>query len=121
MRRELVELVQYSFGSVWALELLLLLYRQQNRTWYRHELVGELRSSELVVNESIARLVASGLIVIGEHGTLAFSPTSDSVSTLVPELDEEYQKRPAAIRRLIVQGPTGKLKSFSDAFRLDWD
>jgi hypothetical protein len=118
MKRDLVELVEYSFGSVWALELLLLLYRNPEQTWHRKDLVLELRSSELVVEESIARLLSSALVTANSDGTLAFAPGSDELAALVRDLEEEYRTRPATIRRLIIQGPTDRLKSFSDAFRL---
>jgi hypothetical protein len=39
----------------------------------------------------------------------------------VRQLDETYRTKPAAIRRMIVQGPAEKLKSFSDAFKLKSD
>jgi hypothetical protein len=118
MKRDLVELVEHSFGSVWALELLLLLYRNTGRIWHRKDLVLELRSSELVVEESIARLLSSALVTDNSDGTLAFAPASDELRALVRDLDEEYRTRPAAIRRLIIQSPTDRLNTFSDAFRL---
>jgi hypothetical protein len=64
MNSDLVEMVEYSFGSVWALELLLLLHRNPDRAWPTSDLVRELRSSDVVVAESIERLVASGLVVV---------------------------------------------------------
>jgi hypothetical protein len=61
MNSDLIEFVETSFGSVWSLELLLLLYRDSSRTWTSDELVHELRSSEVVIAQSIERLVAAGL------------------------------------------------------------
>jgi hypothetical protein len=121
MKSELVELVEYSFGSVWALELLLLLRRGREHQYRTEELVRELRSSDAVVAESIERLVAAGLVLMGENGAVRYAPASDAQDALVQQLEEEYRVRPAAIRRVIVQGPAEKLKSFSDAFRLKRD
>ncbi|MEX0406756.1 hypothetical protein ABGN05_13875 [Aquibium sp. LZ166] len=117
MKIDLIEMVEYSFGSVWALELLLLLHRKPDRSWSHDELVGELRSSDVVVQESLQRLLASGLIVM-ENGKARYAPTSTEVDNLVSLLDEEYRARPTLIRRMIVQGPAEKLKTFSDAFKL---
>jgi len=117
MKSDLVELVEYSFGSVWALELLLLLHRNPDRAWLPEDLVRELRSSHVVVTESIERLVASGLVLI-DGDAVRYGPVSPEQNMLVRQLDEAYRTKPAAIRRLIVQGPAEKLKSFSDAFRL---
>lgn len=121
MNSDLVELIEYSFGSVWTLELLLLLCRDRERPWRPEELVGELRSSEAVARESIDRLVTAGLVIVEEHGAVRYAPASQEQDALVMQLDEEYRRKPAAIRRLIVQGPAEKLRSFSDAFRLTRD
>lgn len=118
MNSDLAELVEYSFGSVWALELLLLLLREPDRRWPHEDLVAELRSSDVVVADSIKRLVASGLIVLEDTGAVRYAPASKQQDELVRQLDEEYRTRPAAVRRMIVQGPAEKLKSFSDAFKL---
>jgi hypothetical protein len=118
MRRELTELAQYAFGSVWALELLIVLHREPARDWSRSELVRELRSSDVVVDESIAKLGANGLVTIGAGGTARYGPATTDMDNLVRELLDEYQARPAAVRRLIVQGSADKLRTFADAFKL---
>lgn len=117
MNSDLVEMVEYSFGSVWALELLLLLHRNPDRAWTTPDLVREFRSSDAVVAESIERLVASGLVVV-DGDTVRYGPVSPEQDVLVRQLNDTYRTKPAAIRRLIVRGPAEKLKSFSDAFKL---
>jgi predicted transcriptional regulator len=118
MNSDLIDMVESSFGSVWALELLLVLHRQPDRIWSAEELVNELRSSEVVVAQSIDNLVACGLIVTESGGRVRYSPASPSQSGLVDELEDEYRKKPAAIRRMIIQNPAERLKSFADAFKL---
>ena len=118
MRTELVEMVETSFGSVWALELLLILRRQPRRNWRSDELVQELRSSELVVAQSIDSLVSAGLAVAESDGAVRYGPASNAQDELVDELEAEYRVKPAAIRRLIIQNPAEKLRSFANAFNL---
>lgn len=118
MKSDLVEFIEYSFGSVWTLELFLLLCGNRERQWRADELVRELRGSEAVARESIDRLVATGLVLAEEDGAVHCAHVSHEQDALVRQLEEEYRKRPAAIRRLIVRGPAEKLKSFSDVFRL---
>lgn len=120
MNTDLAEFIEYSFGSVWALELLLLLHASE-RGWSTQELVRELRSSDAVVGQSIERLVAAGLVLVEKDGSARYAPASSQQDTLVRSLHEEYAKRPAAIRRMILQGGEEKLRSFSDAFRLKRD
>lgn len=118
MRSDLVEMVETSFGSVWALELLLVLCREPLRSWTAEELVQELRSSSLVVTQSIENLQAAGLALAEEAGTVRYGPASREQDDLVKELDFEYRIKPAAIRRLIIQNPIDKLRSFANAFNL---
>lgn len=120
MNTDLAEFIEYSFGSVWALELLLLLHHSK-RGWLTPELVRELRSSDSVVEQSIERLVAAGLVLVEKDATARYAPATSQQDALVKHLHDEYLKRPAAIRRVILHGHEEKLRSFSDAFRLKRD
>ena len=77
-----------------------------------------MRSSEIVVAQSIDRLVAAGLALTQKDGTVRYGPASAEQDALVKELADEYSKKPAAIRRLIIQNPVEKLRTFADAFKL---
>lgn len=118
MNSDLIDMVESSFGSVWALELLLVLYSQRDRVWSPEELVRELRSSEVVVAQSIENLITCGLVLVEDGGRVRYGPASKAQDKLVKELEEEYRKKPAAIRRMIIQNPAERLKSFADAFKL---
>lgn len=116
MDPNLAELIESSFDSVWSLELLLMLRARGDRTWTVEELISELRSSELVVSQSLARLQMAGLVADEGGGRVRYAPASRQLDDLLIKLDEEYRSRPALIRRLIVARPQAKLQSFSDAF-----
>lgn len=118
MDRTLVEFLQDSFGSVWSLEILLALHREPTRTWTTDELINELRSSQVVVRQSINGLLAAGLVVVEEDGSVRYGPASRDQEHLVAQLAEIYPVKPSAVRRLIVQSPIEKLRTFSDAFRI---
>jgi hypothetical protein len=118
MNSDLIQFVETSFGSVWSLELLLLLFRDPQRHWTYGEFVHELRSSEVVVAQSVERLMAAGLAVAEADGAVRYGPASREQDSLVAQLEEEYRKTPAAIRRLILQNPVEKLRTFADAFKL---
>ena len=60
---DVLRFIASSFPSVWALELVVALKREQ-RIWQREELVATLRASELVVNNALDALVAAGLASI---------------------------------------------------------
>lgn len=118
MDKNIAEFVQYSFGSVWSLELLLVLYRHSDRSWPPDQLIAELRSSHVVVQQGINNLLASGLIVIETDGSVRYRPASQPQDELVKRLEQAYLVKPAVIRRLIIQSPAEKLKTFANAFRV---
>lgn len=118
MHRNLIEFLQDSFDSVWSLEILLALRREPDRSWQAQEIVDELRSSQVVVGQSLDRLLAAGLVILEEDGGIRYSPPSDEESRLVEQLDEAYRVKPSAVRRLILHNSVDKLRSFSDAFRI---
>lgn len=118
MDPRLVDLLSGTIASVWGVEMLLLLRHDPSRAWTRDELVGELRSSDLVVAQSLERLERAGLIVHDEAGAARFSPATDELRLLVSQLDEEYRLRPGLVRRAIVSPPDKKLSAFTDAFLL---
>jgi DNA-binding GntR family transcriptional regulator len=118
MDRALVEFLQDSFGSVWSLEVLLALRQDPTRTWTTEELIAELRSSHAVVRQSLDGLFAAGLILIEAGDGIRYGPASADQDRLVATLAEVYRVKPSAVRRLIVQSPLDKLRTFSDAFRI---
>lgn len=117
MDRDLVAFLEDSFGSVWSLEILLALHRQPERVWTDEDLIGELRSSQVVVRQGLDNLLAAGLILLENEG-VRYGPASEGQDVLVRRLAETYRVKPGAVRRLIIQSPAEKLRSFSDAFRI---
>ena len=118
MDRELVEFIQDSFGSVWSLEILLALHREPGRSWPPGQIIDELRSSQAVVKKGLEDLLAAGLILTEEDGSVRYGPASPHQDQLIQHLAEAYRIKPGAVRRLIIQGPSEKLRTFSDAFRI---
>ena len=108
------------FGSIWALELLLILRAPPRRDWARAELIQALRASEQVLTRSCADLSAAGLVE-AEGDRVRYAPSS-------PELDEQaahtaalYEARPTRVRRIIVGGPQDSIERFADAFKFRQD
>ena len=111
--------IRSSFRSVWSLELLLLLKREQ-RNLTADEIVRSLRASDLIVSQSLASLAAAGLVAQDEAGAAAYAP-APSLGRLVEATESFYARSPDAVRRLIVGGSAGGLAAFADAFRLRKD
>ncbi len=112
--------IQSSFPSVWSLEVLLLLRREQ-RGRSREELVEALRASDLVIDQALDSLVAGGLAALDKAGLARYMPASDEISVLADRTQALYAKRPDAVRRMIISASMSGLTAFVDAFRLRKD
>ena len=118
MDRVLTEFIQDSFRSVWSIEVLLTLHWDAGRAWDPRELIADLRSSEAVVGRAVEDLLAAGMIVVEEDGSVRYRPASADQDCLTRLLAESYRVKPGAVRRLIVQSSNEKLRNFADAFRI---
>jgi hypothetical protein len=117
MDEDLESFVQASFRTVWSLELFLRLYREPGRFWTPGDLVVDLRSSDAVVAQSVDGLLAAGLVVVDGEGAVAYR-AGGPLDALAAGLDDVYRRKPAAVRRLIVQSGVERLQTFADAFKL---
>lgn len=117
-RQELSSFIRATFRSVWALETLCFLKRNQGRAWAQSDLVAALRGSELVVSQSVEALLAAGLVVVEPDQMVRYQPISDAVDKLASAAEALYASRPDAVRRMIVAPGSAGLTSFADAFKL---
>jgi hypothetical protein len=113
--------IRSTFRSVWALELLILLRTNRDRTLSHEEMVKRLRGSDLVVRHSVEALAAAGLVIPEEQGAARYGPASAELDSLTDQAEEVYARSPDAVRRLIVAAATPGLAAFADAFRLRKD
>lgn len=110
-----------AFGSIWSLELLLLLRSKREHRWTRQELIESLRASEQVLTKSTADLVSAGLVAVDGERRAQYAPGSPALDETVDSVASFYASRPAAVRRLIVGGAADSLVNFADAFRFRRD
>lgn len=116
---DLLRFIGSSFRSIWALELLLILKREP-RPWPHAELVGTMRSSDLVVSKALDGLVSAGLATDEAAGAM-YMPVNDDVANCVEQLEGLYAIRPDTVRRAIVSSTASGVTAFADAFRLRRD
>jgi hypothetical protein len=115
---DLLAFIATSISSVWALELLLLLKRDPTKAWDAENLIRELRSSPVVIEEALKRLQSAGLVMQDGGPTYRYQAASAHFDELVSELEKAYATRPMTVINAIVAAPSGKLRAFSDAFKL---
>ena len=108
-----------AIGSIWALELLLLL-KQEARNWSRAELVRQLRGSDAVIAQALERLHGVGLVA-EDAGHYRYHPASTEAGKFAEALESLYRSKPVAVVSAIANAPQRKLQILSDAFRLKKD
>jgi hypothetical protein len=120
-KQEVASFIRSTFRSVWALELLCFLRKHQDRGWAQSALVTAMRSSELVVAQSVQSLLAAGLVVIEGEGAVRYQPASDTLDRMAETAEALYAQRPDAVRRMIVSAASSPVNQFADAFKLRKD
>ncbi|MDP8916404.1 MAG: hypothetical protein M3M95_04220 [Pseudomonadota bacterium] len=112
---DLLTFIQGSIRSVWGLEVLLLLRREQDRTWSAESVARELRANEKLVSDQLRTLETAGLASCGADGcAYAAAPALDG---LCGRLEAAYRERPGQVIKAIMAAPNDKLQIFADAFR----
>ena len=111
---DLVTFIQGAIRSVWALEVLLLLRRERERTWTVATVARELRANERLVSDQLLALGAAGLVACDDTCAYSAAPGLDD---LVGRLEAAWRERPGAVTRAIMAAPNEKLQIFADAFR----
>jgi hypothetical protein len=114
--RDLAGFVREHIGSVWALELLLILLRGGDREWSVSALVTELRGSPSLVVDNLARFERSGLVIRAEGDGWRYAPANAFMSTLVEDLAAAYRERPVSIINIIAR--PDPVQGLADAFKL---
>jgi hypothetical protein len=115
---DLLAFIATSVGSIWALELLLLLRRDPDKGWASPSLVRELRSSPLVVEEGLRRLQGAGLVMEDGAAIFRYRAASPQLDDMARELEKIYAAKPMTVINAIVNARTDKLRAFSNAFKL---
>lgn len=114
---DIIDFVRNSIGSVWALELLLVVGRRPERAWRTDELVRELRSSPAAVAGATRLLERAGLVSReGQEGYRyrPASPELDHVGELVRKI---YATKPATVIEAIFEQRYDKLRALAEAFK----
>lgn len=114
---ELRAFIEAAFPTVWALETLLRLHREPERSWTPDALVADLRASGPLVEDCLATLERAGLIAQLD-GSWRYRPASTALGDLVDRLALTYAERPFSVTGVITKKGSGALRGFADSFRL---
>lgn len=115
---EAIEFIRAHIGSVYTLEVLLVMKRDSAKEWQVADLVRELRSSKTAITDALSRLRRVELVVEKSPGQFAFAPTSTDRENAADVIEKLYSLKPISVVKAIMSVPDDKLRAFSDAFRL---
>jgi hypothetical protein len=118
---DLLDFIRRSLHSVWALELLLLMRKNTERSYTPAELATDLRASRSVVDTALPPLVADGVVVEVEPGRFACRPSDVTLADKIDRLGVIYRESPVAVVRAIALTPNPKIQGFADAFKFRKD
>lgn len=113
---ELLSLIRSAIRSTWSLELLLRVRKEPGRSFSRHGLVLELRSTPALIDRCIKDLNDARLLEC-DAASCRYAPASPELDALCERLERAYAERPIAVINAIVQSPTERRQSFADAFK----
>lgn len=117
---EIETFIGSSFRSIWSLDLVQFLYAKPGESYSTEQLIAALRASESVVSQSIASLVAVGLVLL-DKDKVRIHIADDKSKALIEGAIDLYGKSPDKVRRLIISAAAPGITAFADAFRLRRD
>ena len=119
LSKELKEFIREQIHSVVMLEVLLLLHRNQPRSFRAVETAAELGIEQEAAKEQLSALLAIELITQSEGEPMYWYHSSDpGLSTLVNELAQAYSRQRIPVLSLILTKRPDRIRLFAEAFRL---
>jgi len=115
--------IDQRIGSIFQLEVLLLLHRNPGRDFTAEDVAHELRIEPSWAALCLAQLQAGGLLVAAEGPPLRYhyGPRTADLDDTTNQLARVYSTHRVSITAMIFSKPPDPLKSFADAFRLRKD
>ena len=114
--RDVFQFIREHIRSVWALELLLRLKHDPQRSWSIEELVGDLRASHSLVTDNLSAFESAGMVVADDRGGFRYQPAAAVLAKVCDDLDAAYRTKPVTVIRWI-SAPIERLQSLADAFK----
>jgi hypothetical protein len=115
--QDLATFIWEAIDRLETLETLLLLQASPEKTWTLHQLMQEMRSSQLAAEQTTTVLVSRGLLSL-ENNAYCFRPRTPELEAMAVRLAACYRERRVAVIRTIFSRPNDAITSFANAFRI---
>lgn len=114
--------VKRHIDSVEMLEVLFLVFRNPERGWTTDSISQEIRTSRSSIQNRLASLVSSGLLVsipTSDGALIKFQPVTQELHDQVVKLEQNYKIRRMSVIDAIYAPPAEeKMLNFLDAFKI---
>jgi len=115
--KDVKEFISQHVHSLAQLEVLLMLHRDQGRSWTPEQITSSLYLERQMVEDLLADLVGRGFAA-EENSAFRYKPAGDVVHGLIERLAKLYQERRVTVISEIFAKPADSARAFAEAFRL---
>lgn len=112
-----LEFARDRLGSIWTVEVLLIIQHTPEREWDEPELEREVRGSPQIIREAARVLSHSGLAAVVE-GRWRYAPATPELASVVAELAKLQASKPMLLAKAIFSSKSDRIRTFADAFRV---
>jgi len=118
--QQLKQFIKERIHSVFNLEVLLLLRREQSRSFTGLEVADELGIELDLVHQQLSDLASADLLATTKGTTAKFryAPANKELGSMVDQLAIAYSKQRVPILSLILAEHPDRIRGFAEAFRL---
>jgi hypothetical protein len=121
LSERLRKFIRANVRTIWALEMLLLLCRNQGRPWTPDELNRELRGSIGLVHDILGKFEQAGLVKREADDLYRWAPSTAESQKAGEELVSTYLSHPFSVIKAITEGQTERIQTLADAFKIKKD
>lgn len=113
----LKKFIRQEIQTVFQLEVLLFLHRNQPKSFNIREVADELGFEYDIAEEQLAALVETGILEADES-TYRYEPANEQIRNLVDQLAHAYPTQRVLILSLILSERPDKIRVFAEAIKL---
>jgi hypothetical protein len=113
-----LQFLRSTLRSVWALELMLFIRAQADRSWTAEALTLQLRASLPLVTELLQHFERLGLVLAQDAAAWKWQPASAELSARADAIANAHARTPFQVINAILDTPNERLRTFADAFKL---
>jgi hypothetical protein len=109
---DLISFIAAWVGSIWTLELLLLLKREP-RPWDAKSMILELRSSRGIIEDGLQTLQNAGFLTQDHSGRYRFHAASSQLNDIAAGIEALYRTKPTFVIKAITEAHHHRRKTIS--------